>query len=81
LRDHDFRTAVVVPYLRDHLEVTMIRVKFMAILVSLIFRGQVFCRKVLLCCSGFKVLGYGLGIYPAQFLMNKAVDFLICKMP
>jgi hypothetical protein len=51
---------VVVPHFWGHLKVTVVRVKVMVIIIMVKVRGQVLCRKVLVCGIGSKVASYGL---------------------
>jgi hypothetical protein len=46
---------VVVPHFWGHLKVTVVRVKVVVIVIMVKVRGQVLCRKVLVCGIGSKV--------------------------
>ncbi len=80
-RDRNLCIEVVVPHFWGHLKVTVVRVKVMVIIIKVIVRGQVYCRKVLVCGIGSKVVYNGLIKYPARFLMDRAVDLLLGQMP
>ena len=71
---------VVVPYFWGHLKVTLVRVKAMVIVIMVKVRGQVFCRKVLVCGIGSKMASYGLIKSSARFQMDRAVGLLIGQM-
>jgi hypothetical protein len=81
LRDRYLCVKVIVPHFWGHLKVTMVKVKVMVIVIMVKVRGQVFCRKVLICGIGSKVASYGLIKYPARFQMDWAVDLLVGQMP
>ncbi len=81
LWDRNLCIEVVVPHLRGHLKVSVVRVKVMVINIEVIVRGQVFCRKILFRGIGSKVVSNGLIEYPAHFLVDRAVDLLIVQMP
>jgi hypothetical protein len=81
MRDGNLCAEVVVPHLWGHLKVAVVRVKVMVIIIKVVVRGQVFCRKVLFRCIGSKVLSNTLIEYPAPFLVDRAVDLLIVQMP
>jgi hypothetical protein len=53
----------------------------MVIIIRVKVRGQVFCRKVLVCGIGSKVVCNGLIKYTAHFLMDRVVDVLVGQMP
>ena len=72
---------VVVPHFWGHLKVTVVRVKVMVIVIMVKVRGQVFCRKVLVCGIGSKMASYGLIKYSARFQMDWAVDLLVSQIP
>jgi hypothetical protein len=72
---------VVVPHFWGHLKVTVVRVKVMFIIIMVIVRGQVLCRKVLVCGIRSKVTSYSLIKYPARFQMDQAVGLLVNQMP
>ncbi len=59
----------------------MVRVKVMVIIIMVKVRGQVFCRKVLVCSIGSKMASYGLIKYSAHFQMDWAVGLLVGQMP
>ncbi len=63
--DRNLCIEVVVPHLWGHLKVSMVRVKVMVIIIEVIIRGQVYCRKVLYHSIGSKVVS----------------DTLICTFP
>ena len=81
LRDRNLCVEVVVPRLWGHINGSMVRVKVMVIIIQVIVRGQVFCRKVLVCGIGSKVASYSLIKYPARFQMGRAVGLLVGQMP
>ncbi len=60
MRDRNLFIEVVVPHFWGHLKVTMVRVMVMVIIIKVKVRGQVFCRKVLVCGIGSKVVCNGL---------------------
>jgi hypothetical protein len=72
---------VVVPHLWGHLKVTVVRVKVIVVIIEVIVRGQVFCRKILFRGIGSKVVSNSLIEYPAHFLVDRAVDLLVVQMP
>jgi hypothetical protein len=80
-RDRNLCIEVVVPHLWGHLKVTVVRVKAMVIVIEVIVRGQVFCRKVLFRSIRSKVVSNSLIEYPAHFLVDRAVDLLVVQMP
>jgi hypothetical protein len=80
-RDRNLCIEIVVPHLWGHLKVTVVRVKVMVVIIELIVRGQVFCRKILFRGIGSKVVSNSLIEYPAHLLVDKAVDLLIVQMP
>ncbi len=45
--DRNLCIEVVVPHLWGYLKVSVVRVKVMVIIIEVIVRGQVFCRKIL----------------------------------
>ncbi len=59
----------------------MVRVKVMVIVIMVKVRGQVFCRKVLVCGIGSKMASYGLIKDSARFQMDRAVGLLVDQMP
>jgi hypothetical protein len=81
LGDRNLCIEVVVPHLWAHLKVTVVKVKVMVIIIEVIVRGQVFCRKVLFRGIRSKVVSNSLIEYPAHFLVNRAVDLLVIQMP
>ncbi len=81
LGDRNLCVEVVFPHLWGHLKVTVVRVKVMAIIIEVIVRGQVFCRKILFHGIGSKVVSNSLIEYPAHFLVDRAVDLLVVQMP
>jgi hypothetical protein len=60
LWDRNLCVEVVVPHFWGHLKVTIFRVKVMVIIIKVKVMGQVFCRKVLVCGIGSKVVCNGL---------------------
>jgi hypothetical protein len=80
MRRGNLCTELVVPHLWGHLEVTVVRVKVMVIVIKVIVRGQVFCRKVLFHSIESKVVSNTLIEYPAHLLVDRAVDLLVVKM-
>ncbi len=80
-RDRNLCIEVVVPHLWGHLKVTVVRVKVMVIIIEIIVRVQVFCRKILFRGIGSKVVSNSLIEYPAHFLVDRAVDLLVIQMP
>jgi hypothetical protein len=80
-RDRNLCIEVVVPHFWGHLKVTVVRVKVMVIIVKVKVRGQVFCRKVLVCGIRSKVVCNGLIEYPAHFLIDRAMNLLVLQMP
>ncbi len=56
LQDRNLCIEVVVPDLWGHLNVAVVRIKVMVIIIEVIVRGQVFCRKILFCSIGSKVV-------------------------
>ncbi len=72
---------VVVPHFWGHLKVTVVRVKVMVIDKMVKVRGQVFCRKVLVCGIGSKMASYSLIKYSLHFQMDQAVGLLVGQMP
>jgi hypothetical protein len=81
LQDRNLCIEVVVPHLWGHLEVTVVRVKAMVIVVEVIVRGQVVCRKILSNSIRSEVVNSSLIEYPAHFLVDRAVDLLVVQMP
>ncbi len=81
LQDRNLCIEVVVPHLWGHLKVTVVRVKVMVVIIEVIVRGQVFCRKILFHGIGYKVVSNSLIEYPAHFLVDRAVDLLVIQMP
>ncbi len=79
--DGSLCAEVVVPHLWGHLKVAVVRVKVMVIVIKVIVRGHVFCRKVLFPSIGSKVVSNTLIKYPAHFLVDRAVDLLVVQMP
>jgi hypothetical protein len=79
-RDRNLCAKVLVSHLWGHLKVTMVRVKVMVIIIKVVVRGQVFCRKVLFCRSGSNVMSNILIEYPAHFLVDRAVGLLVVQM-
>ncbi len=59
----------------------MLRVKIMVIVIMVKVRGQVLCRKVLVCGIGSKMASYSLIKYSAHFQMDQAVGLLVGQMP
>jgi hypothetical protein len=59
----------------------VVRVKVMVIVIMVKVRGQVLCRKVLVCGIGSKVASNGLIKYPERFQMDRAVGLLVGQMP
>jgi hypothetical protein len=59
----------------------VVRVKVMVIVIMVKVRGQVLCRKVLVCGIGSNVASYSLIKYPAHFQMDRAVGLLVGQMP
>ncbi len=59
----------------------MVRVKIMVIIIEVIVRGQVFCRKVLFCSIGSKVVSDTLMEYPVHFRVDRAVNLFVVQMP
>ena len=55
--------------------------KVMVIVIMVKVRGQVFCRKVLVCGIGSKMVSYDLIKYSARFQMDWAVGLLVGQMP
>ncbi len=49
MQDGNICIEVVIHHLWGHLKVALVRVKVMVIIIEVIVRGQVFCRKVLSC--------------------------------
>ncbi len=80
-RDGNICAEVVVPYLWGHLKVAVVRVKVMVVIIKVIVRGQVLCRKVLFCGIGSEVVSNALIEYPAHFLVDRAANLLIIQMP
>ncbi len=58
----------------------MVRVKVMVVVIKVVVRGQVFCRKVLFNCSRSWVVSNILVEYSAHSLVNRAVDLLVVQM-
>ncbi len=81
LREKNLCIEVVVPHLWGHLKVTVVRIKIMVIIIEVIVRGQVFCRKILFRGIGSKVVSNSLVEYPVHLLVDRAVDLLIVQMP
>ena len=81
LLDRNLCIEVVVPHFWGPLKVTVVRVKVMVIIIEVIVRGQVFCRKVLFRSIGSKVVSDTLIEYPVHFLVDRAVDLLLVQMP
>ena len=79
-RDRYLCLKVGVPHFWGHLKVTVVRVKVMVIVIMVKVRGQVLCRKVLVCGIGSKVASYSLIKYPARFQMDWAVGLLVGQM-
>jgi hypothetical protein len=80
-RDKNLCAEVVVPHLWGHLKVAMVRVKVMVIVIKVIVRGQVFCWIILFCSTRSEVVSNALIEYPANFLVDRAVDLLVVQMP
>ncbi len=80
-QDGNLCAEVVVPHLWGHVKVAVVRVKVMVIIIKVVVRCQVFCRKVLFCSIGSKVVSNSLIEYPANFLVDRAVDLLVVQMP
>ncbi len=81
MRDRYFCVKVVVPHFWGHLKVAVVKVKVMVIVIMVKVRGQVLCRKVLVCGIGSKMASYGLIKYSARFQMDWAVGLLVGQMP
>jgi hypothetical protein len=79
-RDGNLCTEVVVPHLWVHLKVAMVRVKVMVVVIKVVVRGQVFCRKVLINNIGSQVVSNALIEYPVHFLVDRAVDSLVAQI-
>jgi hypothetical protein len=80
LGDRNLCIEVVVPHLWGHLKVTVVKVKVMVVIIEVIVRGQVFCRKVLFRGIESKVVSNSLIEYPAHFQVNRAVDLFVRQM-
>jgi hypothetical protein len=68
------------PILGVYLKVAVVRFKIMVVIIKVVVKGQVFCRKVLFHWSGSKVGSNILIEYPAHFLVDRAVDLLVVQM-
>ncbi len=79
-RDGNICAEVVVPHLWGHLKVAVVRVKVMVVVIKVIVRGQVFCRRVLFRSIESKVVSNTLIEYPSHFLVDRAVDFFVVQM-
>ncbi len=80
-RGRNLCAEVVVPHLWGHLKVAVVRVKGMVIVIKVIVRDQVFCRKVLFRSIGSEIVSIALIQYPVHFLVDWAVNLLIVQMP